>query len=392
MVDEVNAAMAAARKGLGEAKGKPDNAIDITMNAIVNKMLATPTPEVKPVSVQEALKAKSPEALIMHDGKPMLTKGAFNVITGGAKMGKTTFVSWLLSEVSKNQVKCILYDTEQGEIGIKTYMMRYKAHTGSFPGESVEMFNLVQYKKDHATLMGILAKDIRDKMPEVVFYDNFQQILGDMNDVNEISTLCSEFQNLCNEFKVTIVVIMHNKKSGDKPNSAMYGFAGSELERAVSGVILDVHKEHRGDDYARVTTLMSRYGQDYDFGQFKFNEVEVFNDQNESLGHLAICDWQDIELNQEQSKKASSKSQKEVIYDTFKAIFGEKHTLRTSDIEKGLNDLYQAKRGKPIQRSTMHNQINDAKRLGILTSTRKGFYDIISPEEKDSQIAIPFES
>lgn len=178
------------------------------------------------------------EYLFRIKGNSTLPKGELIGLKGRAKQGKSQLEYYLISAIlgSKNEdihpirddLKVFLFDTEQSQASLKKCSNR-ALKTAELP-ISTNHKRFVPFFLKPLTIdekKSVIAEAIGAERPDIIFIDGIRDLLMDFNSLSESAELISWLLKLTDDYKCTIVCVLHQNKNKEDGN--MRGHLGTEL-------------------------------------------------------------------------------------------------------------------------------------------------------------------
>lgn len=184
--------------------------------------------------------------LFRFGGTPCFARKELTTITGTPKSGKTFYTSMLmaacirrrvmmLERIGEERLKVLWYDTEQSRSTTKEILsMRLPPMmTGDdglsagapFPDELFYVFNvrMASYQRRD----DMLALAVATYRPDVVVVDGISDLLSDINDGTQATTLTGQLLMLAEAYDCNVTAVIHLNRTGEKSN--LRGWLGSVL-------------------------------------------------------------------------------------------------------------------------------------------------------------------
>lgn len=225
------------------------------------------------------------------------TFGNFSLITGKAKSGKTSFISYILSQaLSKKEDtridvrldaengRIVLFDTEQSEADVANILDRARRLADVWKKDAIEAYSLRAFTPDERKLL-IENYILNTVGTGMVIIDGIRDLVKDINSPEEATRISTSLLKWTEERNIHIMTVLHQNK-GD--NNAR-GHVGSELVNKAETVV-SIEKK----DNVMIVRPEQCRGKDFEPFAFMIDEA--------GLPQL-LSDWSDSE---DQNKNTSN--------------------------------------------------------------------------------------
>lgn len=306
--------------------------------------------------------------LFLRGGKPLISRNDLHLIAARPKAGKSSF-AWALVQAAvtgeylgfraaKSGLRCLIVDTEMSaaDVGRKAGALAeacgISIHASAT--DRVQILRLRRAEKGDASADGVTPAEWRFRLLEetlegasfdLAIVDGVHDFCNDVMD-NEASVEASRrLQALAEQYDCAILCVLHINKG----NGETRGHLGSQLQRDCSDFFrLERQTDATGVQYVRVThQLESRHAQadPVDF---------VFGENGEAVPFTPV---------------SPAASEAEQLRGTVQELFAGRVEVASAEIREALTPEGSA-------RATGFRKIQRAVELGLITSHRKGFYEL----------------
>lgn len=203
--------------------------------------------------------------------KPLFFAGTINAVTGRGGSRKTTFLTVLAAQTSK-EGRVLWVDTEQSKSEIKTVYLKIKEQGGNM--ENIDFYAFLDV--ENVDFLELFKHVIQQKNPEFIVLDNITDFNDNaILDINAAVNLTRIMSKIAKAKNAAICAVIHENESGTETRGR--GHIGSEFVRKCSTVLSvskpDVEDFHR----TAVTFRKSRNykGRDFDFMVNKDNTPTI---------------------------------------------------------------------------------------------------------------------
>lgn len=221
---------------------------------------------------------------------PYLPKGKLVLLMGDPGCGKTYLTSYIASIISKGGDFVNGFPSEEGVVWLQngedgagdTIKIRLEKM-----GAKLENITMVSEEEDYLSLQQFeKIKEIFEIVkPQVAIFDPLTLYVGrkvDVNSSNEIRTILSPISRLCEEFGVTLILVMHLNKSDKK---ALYKGLGSVDFMAIarSAIMITVDEKSNERKITHIKSSLAETGDELAFLINKNGELEWIDKSNSQV-------------------------------------------------------------------------------------------------------------
>jgi hypothetical protein len=238
-------------------------------------------------------KSYTQEVVFSTKGKTLGTYGSFVVLTGKPKARKTTFLHGIICagilndsifnlqiSLKENKNKVVLIDTEQSEFDLFMSINRLSNMTKYQPKD---LPNFLLYSARMLDADGIkeLIKTILQQNPNVgiLCLDGALDLVNDINDVKESKMAIQFIKQICDEFKILFITVIHQNKG----TNFSLGHLGSFASRFCQS---ELSIEKNDDNTSTLSATYLRSTDDIEPITIKFDEQNKRYDIVGSMNEL----------------------------------------------------------------------------------------------------------
>ncbi|MBS1686366.1 MAG: AAA family ATPase [Bacteroidetes bacterium] len=209
----------------------------------------------------------------------------------------------------------------------------------------------VSSEEDWQLIRGI----IEENHPGVVFIDSLSRLYeGSIEDSKVGKRVMKQLRELCDEMKITLIIIHHTPKIGNSPLT-VDSMAGSRMLAQDSDFAIGINKVSTGQRY--VKDVFFRYAPEND------EMVRVFEIDKGSIWLKAIKEDKEAKLLFATDGRSDTTN-----HDLLLEAFPENGSVTTKTLmERFVNT-------KCMTKATMHNQINKLVKEGSIIDVQHGVY------------------
>lgn len=220
---------------------------------IEEQLMQTSSPDVTPEVLEldsyrmsSDTEVEEEQFLFRFGDTPCFARKELTTITGTPKSGKTFYTSMVmaacvrrsvmnLERIGEERLKVLWYDTEQSRSTTKEIMSKRLTAmmTGddglkaddAFPDEQFFVFNV--RTASYQQRADMLALAVATYRPDVVIVDGISDLLSDINEGTQATTLTGQLLMLAEEYDCNVTAVIHLNRTGEKSN--LRGWLGSVL-------------------------------------------------------------------------------------------------------------------------------------------------------------------
>ncbi len=181
--------------------------------------------------------------LLQYNGVGCVPKGDLQAMTGKLKNGKSFACSCLETamltgnfmgfEATKDNIRILHVDTEQSAATIVKRAKTVHSMCDWPVDANNERYRTVSLREcSSGERLGKIVEAIEQFEPDFVFIDGIRDLLGNINDETESSSLINALLRICSEYNVGIMCVLHENKA----NEDMRGHLGTELGNKCSEI------------------------------------------------------------------------------------------------------------------------------------------------------------
>jgi hypothetical protein len=187
---------------------------------------------------------------------PIWTKENHSLIIGKKKSRKTLFLTWLISQYTGDlQTDILIADTEQGQKHV--WKTRERIHT--LTKKNINILSLRGLSPQDR--QGVIEEAIQEGNFKVVIIDGIRDLLSNINDPDQCTSLVTWIEHLTVTYGLHIVNVLHQNKVDNNAR----GHIGSELlNKAEITIELEL------DEKAGCTLVKCESARDIPFESFAF--------------------------------------------------------------------------------------------------------------------------
>ena len=307
--------------------------------------------------------------LFLRGGKPLISRNDLHLIAARPKAGKSSF-AWALVQAAvtgeylgfraaESGLRCLIVDTEMSAADVSRKAGALAEACGisihASATDRVQILRLRRPEKDDTSADGVtpaewrfllLEETIEGASFDLVIVDGVHDLCDDVMDNSASIATSRRLQALAEQYDCAIVCVLHlNTKNAGETR----GHLGSQLQRDCSDFFrLERQTDAAGVQYVKVVhQLESRHPQadPVDF---------VFGENGEAIPLTPV---------------SPAASEAEQLRGTLQELFAGRVEVASAEIREALTLEGSA-------RATGFRKIQRAVELGLITSHRKGFYEL----------------
>jgi len=167
--------------------------------------------------------------------------------------GDESFIGFKLNDKCRNVV---YVSTEDGEMGTSAWLNQHL-------GEDItnnEVLSKLKFLFITENLYENIRKVICENCVDLLIIDSYADIFeGSMNDSNVVRSFLSKYNNLANQFGVTIIFLHHTKKSSDGMKQNKNSILGSQGFEAKMRSVMMLTKDKDDDSLRHLCVVKNNY-------------------------------------------------------------------------------------------------------------------------------------
>lgn len=294
------------------SEGKPVNHKDeVSIDRIVEEAI-----------VPQGVEIPKPDTVFAMNDVPVFTKKSISLLKGKAKSGKTTVTAWVVSNIIKEGVNVVWFDTEQGLYYASRTQFWILSIAGMQKSEHLTVYDLKIHKPQDR--VKIIQHVIENTKPDFVIIDGIRDLIYDINDPEQSTLIATDLMKWADMNDCHILNIIHENKS----SSYARGHLGTELVNKAE-CVLNVIKNDEGQ-----TVCEPEVTRGEGFDAFAF--------ERDDMGRPVLVSYQpDVKIGESNSRsiKPTDVAHDDHI-DLIKSAFNNIDELTYSDMQTEITRAY----------------------------------------------------